>query len=226
MATNRKGAEEFILGFMQKLTKGGYNKTIYEGLFKRMNNEQFKEFIDTLDNGGSLCVWIDNFDVKESLNWDNLLKVCSEYGFDPETRLVFRDKDTGIKTISPVKYVVGIAEVRKQRQLLMKKLGYSKDDSKIDDLTGQVIGDSRGGGLSNPEVGVLAELGLTKTVQELYNVKGGDLAALKAYKNELITTGTTTMEGSLRQGDGVKSLKTVQSIFRGRMLDNNFGERD
>lgn len=226
MATNRKGAEEFILGFMDKLTKGGHNRTIYEGLFKRLNNEQFKEFIDTLDNGGSLCVWIDNFDVKESLNWDNLLKVCKEYGFDPETRLVFRDKDTGVKTISPVKYVVGIAEVRKQRQLLMKKLGYSKDDSKIDDLTGQVIGDSRGGGLSNPEIGVLAELGLTKTVQELYNVKGGDLAALKAYKNELITTGATTMEGSLRQGDGVKSLKTIQSIFRGRMLDNNFGERD
>lgn len=220
---NRKAAETFLLTFMGKLTKGGYNRTVYENLFKRLDDKQFEAFVNTVAEGNPLSIWISNFDPTEALDWSNLIQLCGEYGYDPEQHLVVYDVDTGVRTLTPVKYVAGNAEVRKQRQHLFKKFGGAKDDSQVDDLTGQVISTSRSAGLSAPEVGVLMELGLVVTTHELYNVKGGDVDALKAYKNDLISTGKTTAIGSLRQGSGVKSLRTLQSIFRGRMLDNNFG---
>lgn len=221
---NRKEAEECLLGYMGKLTKGGYNRTIYENLFKQFNDEQFEAFVVSIENGNPLSIWFSNFDPKESLNWDNLLNLCKEYGYDPHQHLVVYDNDTGVRTVTPVKVIAGEAEVRKQRQHLFKKFSGAKDDSQVDDLTGQVINTSQAASLSAPELGVLLELGLEKTSHELYNIKGGDIDALKAYKNDLISTGKTTTIGSMRQGSGVKSLRTVQSFLRGRMLDNNYGD--
>lgn len=221
---NRKKAEELLLTYMGKLTKGGYNRTVYEGLFKKFNDAQFDAFVQQVAEGRPLSVWYSNFDPEEMLNWGNLIKLCAEYGYDPEQHLIVYDTDTGARSVTPVKYVVGKVEVRKQRQHFFKKFGASKDDSQVDDLTGQVISQSQAASLSAPEVGVLMELGLITTAHELYNVKGGDTDALKAYKNDLISTGKTTAIGSMRQGSGVKSLRTAQSFLRGRMLDNNFGD--
>lgn len=221
---NRKKAEEHLLTYMGRLTKGGYNQRIYEGLFKKFNDSQFDAFVQKVEEGRPLSIWFSNFDREEMLDWDNLLQMCEDYGYNPEQHLIVYDTDTGARTVTPVKYIVGNVEVRKQRQHFFKKFGASKDDSQVDDLTGQVISQSQAASLSAPEVGVLMELGLNTTAHELYNVKGGDVGALKAYKNDLISTGKTTAIGSMRQGTGVKSLRTAQSFLRGRMLDNNFGD--
>lgn len=221
---NRKASEEYLLTYMGRLTKGGYNRTVYEGLFKKLSNAEYDDFVQKVKEGRPLSVWYSNFDKEEMLDWGNLLTLCKDYGYDPEQHLIVYDSDTGARTVTPVKYIVGNVEVRKQRQHFFKKFGASKDDSQVDDLTGQVISHSQAASLSAPEVGVLMELGLTTTSHELYNVKGGDVGALKAYKNDLISTGKTTTLGSMRQGSGVKSLRTTQSFLRGRMLDNNFGD--
>lgn len=221
---NRKAAEDHLLTYMEGLTLGGYNRVVYENLFKRFNNGQFEEFVNSVAEGNPLSVWYSNFDKEEMLDWGKLLKLCEVYGYEPHQNLIVYDSDTGARTITPVKFIAGQTEVRKQRQHLFKKFSASKDDSQVDDLTGQVINRSQAASLSAPEVGVLLELGLTKTTHELYNVKGGDNGALKAYKNDLISTGKTTTIGSMQQGTGVKSLRTVQSFLRGRMLDNNYGD--
>lgn len=225
MAGNRKGFEDFVYTFMAKLTKGGGNKVIYGRLFATMNDKQLGDFVDKLEQGMPLSIWASSFDPKEKLDFDNLLKLCKEYGVNAVQRLIVYDEDTGIKSMTDYSAIIGTAELRKQRQMLVKKFGAAKDDYSIDDLTGQVMGDSRSTGISQPEITVLRNLGLYTMANELYNVKGGDLDALKAYKNDLVTTGRTNTNSSLRKGTIVKVLETAYHIMRGRHLDSNLEKR-
>ncbi|ASU03450.1 hypothetical protein RISINGSUN_220 [Erwinia phage vB_EamM_RisingSun] len=226
MPGNRKAFETFVFEFMGSLTKGGGNRKIYERLFSQMNDKQMDMFVDKLEQGMPLSVWASNFEKAEMFNYEGLLKICDKYGLPMEQQLVVYDQDTGIKSLTPIKYVVGTAEIRKQRQMQVKKFGVSKDDSKVEDLTGQVMGESRAAGLSIPEVQVLDNLGLPTLANELYNVKGGDLDALKVFRNELITTGKATTNAALKQGTGAKVLKTAHFILLGRHIQSNIHERD
>lgn len=225
MAKHRKAFEAYVLNFMGRITKGGGNRIIYERLFKQLNDEQMDQFVNALRNGGSLCIWASNFNKDEFLDFNNLLKLCQEYGLDLEQHLVIVDKDTGIRTITPIKYIVGVAEIRKQRQMWVKKFSAAKDDTMTDDLTGQVMGDSRATGMSIPEVMVLRYLNLPTVANEIYNVKGGDNKALKAFKNDIMTSGSADTNNALRNGDIVKVLRTAYRIFRGRHIDSNLGTK-
>lgn len=226
---SRKAAEEFLLKFMGEVTKGGANRRIYESLFKNMTDEQFMAFVDKaekgLENRQSLPVWSSNTDKSEGIDFDHIVKLAKKYSVALEQQLIMTDEATGIEFTTPKACYVGITEWRKQRQMLQKKFGAGKDDNTIDDLTGQVVGESKGGGISNPENQILKTLGLIITGQELGDVRGGDLKALDAYKNELITTGTATVYGSLRKGSGVKSMKTLHYLLRQRFIDNNLNTR-
>ena len=225
MAGNRKAFENLIYKAMERATEGGGNKVIYQRLFSAMNDSQMEEFVQKLEQGNPLSIWASNYNPKEMLRYENIKNLCEEYGVQIEQQLIIYDEETGIKSLTPYKAVVGTAELRKQRQMQVKKFSAAKDDYSIDDLTGQVMGDSRSTGISQPEITVLRNLGLYTMANELYNVKGGDLDALKAYKNDLLTTGKTTTNGSLKKGTGPKVLKYVHFLLRGRGLDNNFGSR-
>jgi len=223
--SNRKAAETYVLDYMGEVTKGGGNRLIYSSLFEAMNDAQFDEFVDKVEKQGSLAIWASNYDPNEMINYENLLRLSKKYGVNVEQQLVIYDADTGAKGLTSYKAIVGMAEFRKQRQMLVKKFSAAKDDTNIDDMTGQVMGVSRSTGISMPEITVLRNLGLTIMANELYNVKGGDLEAYKAFKNDLLTTGKTTTNSALRRGTIPKVLRTAHYLMRARGIDNNLDKR-
>lgn len=222
---NRKAAEDVILDFVGKLTKGGFNLKVYTDLFKNMNDTQFEQFIDKIDKQGGMPLWTSNWDKNEHIEYDTVLGLAKEYGVELETQLIITDEDTGVELITPETYLVGIAEIRKQRQMLVKKFGVAKDDTSTDDLTGQVVGDSRGTGISSPEIKILMALGLNTVAKEIYDVKGGDEKALDVYRTELMETGSTNVNNALKRGSGVKSLQTTHYLFNARHIENNIDKR-
>lgn len=225
MANNRKAFEDYVLGLMGKITKGGGNKVIYERLFKALDDKQLEAFVVKMEEGMPLCIWASNWDRKEMIDYEVILKLAKEYGVIIAQQLVIYDSDTGIKSMTPHTAITGMVRFRKQRQMQVTKFGAAQNDYNIDDLTGQVMGDSRSTGISQPEITVLRNLGLDLMANELYNVKGGDLDALKHYKNELLTTGRTNTNAALQRGSIAKVLSTVHHLFRGRHLDTNFNRR-
>lgn len=223
---NRKVAEKIWLDLMKEITKGGYNYKVYKELFSKMSDAQFDELMVKIEAGGQLSIWVDNNNPDEYPVYDKVLESCAKRGLDIEQHLVFYDQDTGLEYETPETFVVGTGETRKQRQMWVKKFGAAKDDTKIDDLTGQVFGDSRGTGISIPEVRVLKTLGLDLMARELYDVKGGDMGALDEYRRSIQETGHASVRESLRRGTGVRSLMTAGILMRGRHLENNVGERE
>ncbi|MNG46975.1 hypothetical protein D3C79_48420 [compost metagenome] len=225
MASNRKAFEAYVLDFMGEVTKGGGNKVIYERLFKALNNEQLEALVVKMEQGMPLSIWVSNWNRKEMIEYERILRLSKKYGVVIEQQLIVYDADTGIKSMTPHTAITGLVRFRKQRQMQVTKFGAAANDYSIDDLTGQVMGDSRSTGISQPEITVLRNLGLDIMANELYNVKGGDLDALKHYKNELLTTGKTNTNASLQRGTIAKVLSSVYHLFRGRHLDSNFNKR-
>lgn len=226
MSNNRKAFESFVLGFMGKVTRGGGNRVIYERLFGTLDDKQLEAFVVRMEQGMPLSIWVSNWNRKEMIDYELILKLAKEYGIAIEQQLVVYDADTNIKSMTPHTAITGMVRFRKQRQMQVTKFGAAQNDYNIDDLTGQVMGDSRSTGISQPEITVLRNLGLDLMANELYNVKGGDLEALKHYKNELLTTGRTNTNASLQRGTIAKVLSTVHHLFRGRHLDTNFNRRN
>ncbi len=225
MGANRKAFEKLVLDRMGRITDGGGNRTIYERIFKTCTDEQIEGMVKWCEQGNSLPVWSPGGIKVEELRYETLMALCELDGVKIMQRVIFYDEDTGIMSMSPNEGIVGRSELRAQRQFWAKKFSAAKNDYKIDDLTGQVSMESRATGISMPEITVLRGLGLTTMANELYNVKGGDQDALKAYKNDLLTTGKTTTDGSLRKGSGTKVLSTVHYLLRGRHINNNINSK-
>lgn len=219
--SNRKAFETLVLDRMRRVTKGGGNKVIYQRIFEQATDADIETMIQWFEQGNSLPVWSPGGIKNEELDYDTLMALCKLDKVKIMQRVISYDEDTNIMSMSPNEAIVGRSELRAQRQFWAKKFNAAKNDYKVDDLTGQVSMESRATGISMPEITVLRGLGLPIMSNELYNVKGGDQDALKAYKNDLLTTGKTTTDGSLRKGSGTKVLSTVHYLLRGRLIDNN-----
>lgn len=222
---NRKEIESDILALAKDFTKGGGNHKVYSDLFARLNDEQFAEFWNHICDTGFIPMFVDNFDMKETIDYDHMVKVATRLDIPLEQQLIITDPDTGLEHTTPETALVGIAEVRKQRQLQTKKFGASKHDYEVEDLTGQPTGDSRAGGISNPEIQVLLSLGLPTLAKELADARGGDTGAYRAYKNDILTTGRTTTESALQRGTGLKSLQTAHYLLLGQHIESNLLDR-
>lgn len=222
---NRKEIEKDILELAKAFTPGGGNHRLYTELFGRLNDDQFKTFWNSVYDNGFIPMFVDNYDMKETIDYDKMVKLGATLGIPLEQQLIITDPDTGLTHTTPETALVGIAEVRKQRQLQAKKFGASKHDHEVEDLTGQPTGDSRAGGISNPEIQVLLSLGLPTMAKELADVRGGDVGAYRAYKNDILTSGQANTNSSLERGTGVKSLQTAHFLLLGQHIDNNLKER-
>lgn len=221
----RAKIEQYVLAFAKKITEGGKNESVYKSLFAEMNDSQFDTFWEAIKKRGYIPIFLDNYDTKEMVNYDLCIALSKEWNIKLEQPVTIPDPDTGISYTTPDTTVVGIVESTKQRQIISKKIGVSKHDYQVDDLTGQPTGDSKAGGISNPEVNILVALGLTTTAKELVSVKGGDVGAYNYYKSQLTETGETSTNEALRNGTGAKSLHTAEWLLRGRHIISDIGKR-
>lgn len=221
----RKAIEEGILEFAGSITPGGGSRQVYESIFKNCTDEQFDKIWDGIKKRGYIPIFLDNFDSMEMIDYDLVVGLCNKWEIPLEQQVIIPDPDTGIFHTTPETALVGIVEVGKQRQIIVKKIGVSKHDYDIEDLTGQPTGDSKAGGISNPEINILIALGLSTVAKELASVKGGDIGAYRNYKSQLSTTGTANTQEALRNGTGVKSLQTASWLLRGRHILSTIGER-
>lgn len=224
--SKRKEIEKDILALAKDFTEGGDNHALYSELFGRLDDAQFATFWNKVVDSGYIPMFASNFDMKETINYDHIVKVAKKWDIPLEQQLVITDPDTGLEHTTPETCLVGPTEIRKQRQLQTKKFGASKNDYETEDLTGQPTGESRAGGISNPEIQVLLSLGLPTLAKELADVRGGDAGAYRAYKNDILTSGQSTTQSALERGTGVKSLQTAHYLLRAQHLDNNLDSRN
>jgi len=214
----RADVERYILDSMKILDSSGEMVKLYEATFKEMSNSEFEEFITDLKEKKQYVSFI-------APNGDNKIKVSEESirrFFKKERLNVFDDitvTEDGAEYTIPHKIPVLMLPVRRTQQHQSKGIAVSKDNKSRDSITGQVVSDSAAGSITNPEKYVLANLGLTKILDEVANIRGGDTSGMLGLEAKILQQGKVSMKEIKPFRDKTGSAKAVKSYFKAMHID-------
>jgi hypothetical protein len=217
---NRKAAEALCLEIINDIIPDGNNKRAYEKLFASMSDEDFDKFISDLESEKKkLAVIAPNFG-KVRLEFKRNLQIGKKLGHRFYKRIWIPAEDGARGYLTPIPHLVIDAPIRRQAQLLSKKLSVAKDSHTVDELTGQAAGDSQAAKISAPEVNVLAGMGLDNSLLELVKVRGGDEGAFNAYTTLLDHTGEASLAQIDPHSTGVQSTQALDVYLKAAHINS------
>lgn len=222
---NRKAAEAYILDWIGKLMPGSENVQLYKDLFAAMSDKQFDEFMGRLERKEVRLSAIAPNGADHGLSVERNLKLAKELGHNFFERLWLTDPVTGKTYLSPISYLIIDLPLRRQAQLLAKKISIPEHNKSVDDYTGQPTGASQGSKLSYPELQILAAAGLDQSIVEMIKFRGGDTKAFDAMNTMISQTGGASMEGIEALGTLPRSTETLSTWLTCAHLKNTLLEK-
>ena len=227
MAGNRKNAEALIINYIYKLTGSAENKQMYIDKFTAMNDKEFDQFMSDLENDKTiLAVIIPNLSNKTNVSMENNFKLAKELGHDFYERVWLPvEGENGKMYLSPKKYLIVDLPLRRQAQVLEKKISIPEDNKSIDDFTGQTTGKIKGAKISYPELQILAALDLNKTSLELMKCRGGDLKGFNAMNDSIAKTGGVSQDSLEALNTRVKSTDTLHVLLTSMHVSTTLNQR-
>lgn len=204
----------------------------YEDTINNMTDTELEHWIIALENGvldfpdvnqpsATINIVVPNLDKNNRLNINRNLALAKKMGYDFFEQCWLTNPITGKTTLTNRRYLSLLLPIRRQAQTLDHKISVAENDKKIDDLTGQVTGESKGAGLSYPEVQMLDAQGLTQTSYELLKARGGDEASWRLMKNRLLITGEVTLTEIDQLDSRAKVNDTFQHFLAGMHIKSN-----
>lgn len=219
IAQKKKKILDYICKLCDTMEPSGLNSKRYRQIIGQMNDREFDQFMNYMKEGKwQLHIVAPNMIV--NLQNEDLLKACDLIGLDLFQRVWMYDRATGRKYLTDNKYMFVKLPIRRQQQFLDEKISVPDNDRTIDGLTGQVTGDSRSCSITNPEIQILAARGLDKTMQELVNIRGGNIHGYSEFRRMLEENGEADLDmidPNSRTRASVVGSKLLQSM----MLDTN-----
>jgi hypothetical protein len=220
MAGNRKAAEAVILEWIEKLIPGSGNRDLYANLFASMDDAAFAVWMEKLERQEiRLAVIAPNL-ATSSLDIDRNLKLADELGHNFFERILIDNGNDIPPYLSPVRYLVVDLPLRRQAQLLVKKISIPEDTKSVDDFTGQPTGKSKGSKISYPETQIMAALNLDSNLTEMLKYRGGDEKGFDALNTSISKTGGVSLQSIEKLGTQVKSTQTLSIILTCMHLEN------
>jgi hypothetical protein len=224
MAGNRKKAEASILADIEALLPGSENTQIYKDLFASMSDKQFDELMTRIEEGSvRLAVVAPNLNEKK-LSIERNLKLAKEWGHNFFERIWIDEGGDVPAYLSPIPYLVVDLPLRRQAQLLVKKISIPENSKSVDDFTGQPTGASKGSKISYPELQILAALNLDSNVTEMIKFRGGDVKGFNAMNAMISKTGGVSLKAIESLGTQVKSTETLSIMLTCMHLSNSLSQ--
>lgn len=219
--SNRKAATAEAIKWIDKLLPGSDNGKLLKERLDRLNDQEFHEYMEKLASGEEILSLVAPNLADIKLTIENNLKVAEELGHNFFERLWLTDPKTGTEYLTPVRYLIVDLPLRRQQQLLVKKISIPEDNQHVDELTGQPSGPSQGSKLSFPEIQVLYAQGLDRSIEEMIKFRGGDIKAFQAMNRQIHDTGGASLDAIKKTPTRVKSTETLGTLLRSMHLDNN-----
>lgn len=220
MPGNRAAAEHEILTIIEDMCPGSPNADLYRTKFASMDDVAFEQFIARLEKGTEqLAIISPNFGANQ-LDTGRNLEIGERLGHKWFQRIWVPEQDGNRGYLTPVEYLVVDLPLRRQAQILDKKISIPEDNNSVDNFTGQVTGASKGSKMSYPEVQVLASLGLEHSLTEFLKYRGGDGKGFNAMNTVISRTGGVSMNAIEPYSGTVTSTQTLSSFLTGMHLRN------
>ncbi len=220
MADNRKATEQYIINSINELLPDKSNEPIYRNFFSKLSDIAFKQYIKDLSTGEKFLVVIcPNLD-KQQLSVERNLKLGKKLGIEFFQRIWFPATENNPSYLSPIPYLVLDLPIRRQSQMLDKKISIPEDQHTVDTFTGQPAGKSAGAKINYTELQVLSAMGLDNSITELIKMRGGDEGGYRALSMSLKKTGHVDLDVVKQYSTGVQSTRTLKTFLTGAHLQN------
>ena len=219
--SKRSEVTNFIAEAIDKILPDGFNKKRILDFLNQKTDKEFEEYLINLKSGKERLTIIAPNGREIKLDLERNCKVAKEYNIDFFKRIWFDTPDGKGRYLSEDKYMVVKLPVRRQAQLLVKKISIPEDNKSIDALTGQPAGKSKGSRISYPEVQMLAAMGLNNTLSEFMKYRGGDIKGFNAMNTMIQRTGGVSLRAIEPYAGKVKSTETLSSYLTAMHLQNN-----
>ncbi len=219
---NREAASRELLKIIDMFAPGSPNRKIYEDRLAAWSDEEFHEYMTNLRSGKeTLALFIANL-TEHSIKPENLLKVAAYLKYPLRQHVLLTDPITGQVTRSNVPHLILRLPLRRQVQMLYKKMSIAASDDVVDERTGQATGESKGARVSYPELQVNSAKRLDWSVLEKIKFRGGDEKAYRAMNRALLETGEVSLESIQATHSGkVKSTQSLGVFLNTAHLKNN-----
>ena len=221
MAKNRKAAEQFILKYVERILPGSPNTQFYKDFFAKMSDKEFDEWITKVGKGDeNLILNVPNMtDIR--IDVARNIEIGKELGHSFFKRIWIKPRNGGPKYLSPLPHLVYKLPVRRQAQLLTKKISIPRDNNTVDTTTNQPTGESKGAKISYVELQILSALGLDSSIVELIKYRGGDVQSFHAMKTLIARNGTVNRQ-ELKPFEGkVTSTETLKALLTAAHLESD-----
>lgn len=214
----RAESEAYILHWIEEIAPGGQNRKLYQDKFAAMSDEEFEAMIAGLEaDTVHLAVIAPNF-AEPRLTVENNFRVGDALGHTFFQKVNVPAKNGMPAYQTPIPYLIMDLPVRRQAQLLEKKISIPEHNNAVDDRTGQPTGPSKGSKISYPETQVLAALGMNDCLLEMLKYRGGDEKGFNAMTTMISRTGGVSLKAIEPFAGGVKSTQTLKSYLTGMHL--------
>lgn len=213
MSTDRTGAESFILQYIEELLPGSQNVQIYKDLFASMDDAAFDDFMKAIETGEKNLAIIAPNMTSPRLDVERNHRIAEKLGHNFYQRIWIHGTGDTPTYLTPIPYMVVKLPLRRQAQLLVKKISIPADNNSVDDFTGQPTGKSKGSKMSYPETMVLAANNLDASLNEFLKFRGGDIKGFDAMNNSISRTGGVSLKAIEPYSSGVESTRYLKNLL-------------
>lgn len=219
---NRKAFVASFLADLEAILPGNKNDEFYIPFFDQLSDAQFEEMVTMIENDELVLPLIVPNNGEAKISTGRNIKLGRKWGHEFFQHLWLTDPlDPEIVIKTPKKYLVLKMFLRRQAQTLEAKMGVPRDDYTIDDLSGQVTGDSKGSAISPAEAQILNRHQLKNTLVEFLKVRGGDALGYRRLENDLINNGHARLADAVAMNGEVKAKVTMGDLLRTAHIGND-----
>ena len=217
----RTQIEQIIYKVFDNLDSTGYNTKMYKEKFKKMNNKQFKDFINNPDE--DFFLEVEHF-TKNNLKLADIEKAASvinvplqEYIYLPFENEA--DPSNPIKSLVPV--CVGYIHVKRVQQILSKKNSFSINIESRNMKTNQITSSDKNGRVSDSDNFVLMAINANYAAKEFLAPRADDMVMKQKMIAEISQKGYVQLKDLPDSIDNKQSLNLLDVYFMGASLKTN-----
>ena len=220
---SRLKVEEKIYKVMDILDTTGQNTEYYKTKFASMSDKEFYEFFD---QDFPLKFQTKVFEIDPKIT--QITKALDTIGVPVEEKVtmpfLYKNKDGVPVKTQPV--LVVYVPLKRLKQMVIKKTGFSVDISKRDYRTGLLIDTDKNGNSTDREFESLAVLGLDNTMKELATVRADAMSAKSEFYNQINTTGMVSLKDvDVKNSDSI-ARNLISAYLLGAHIQSNLINTD
>lgn len=223
MFKGRKEAESKLYKVMDKLDPSCQNSSFYKAKFSKMSDAEFKKF---MARPFPIVFQYKLFEIEPTAT--DIINALKELNVSLVERvnLPYLGKDEDGNPVQTHECIVGPLPIKKMKQFLSKKTGWSTDINSRDMRTGLLLGHDKNGNTSDREFESLVISSLDNTVTEMLGPRADEMNSKNVMYNAISTTGRVSLKDLPKDPADALSRNMLDAYLIGSCFKSNLISSD